>query len=57
MFSPNDSLSKTEKYFLFHLKSSFRSRDIQTFVFSPVVFHLFQIQKDKQNNPEEISVR
>ena len=24
-FSPNDSPSKTEKYFLFHLKSSFRS--------------------------------
>ena len=32
-FSPNDSPSKTEKCFLFHLKSSFRSRDIQIFVF------------------------
>ena len=30
-FSPNDSPSKT---FLFHLKSSFRFRDIQIFVFS-----------------------
>ena len=33
-FSPNDSPSKTEKCFLFHLKSSFRSRDIRIFVFS-----------------------
>ena len=48
IFSPNDSPSKTEKCFLFHLKSSFHSRDIQTFVFSPLLFHLFQIQKDKQ---------
>ena len=33
-FSPNDSPSKTIKnVFLFHLKSSFRSRDIQVFVF------------------------
>ena len=33
-FSLNDSPSKKyEKWFLFHLKSSFRSRDIQTFVF------------------------
>ena len=32
-FSPNDSPSKTMKdVFLFHLKSSFRSRDIQVFV-------------------------
>ena len=31
-FSPNDSPLKTEKYFLFHLKSYFRSRDIQIFV-------------------------
>ena len=34
-FSPNDSSSKIMKnVFLFHLKSSFRSRDIQIFVFS-----------------------
>ena len=33
-FSPNDSSSKIMKnVFLFHLKSSFRSRDIQIFVF------------------------
>ena len=32
-FSPNDSPSKTEKYFLFHLKSSFHSWDIPIFVF------------------------
>ena len=33
-FSPNDSSSKTMKnVFLFHLKSSFRSRDIHFFVF------------------------
>ena len=39
-FSPNYSPSKTEKYFLFHLKSSFRSRDYQIFVFpsSPLFF-------------------
>ena len=30
-FSPNDSPSKTEKCFLFHLKSSLRSQDIQVF--------------------------
>ena len=33
IFSPNDSPSKTTKsVFLFHLKSSFRSRDTQIFV-------------------------
>ena len=32
-FSPNDSPLKTMKMFLFHLKSPFRSRDIQIFVF------------------------
>ena len=31
--SPNDSPSKTEKCFLFYLKSSFRYRDIPIFVF------------------------
>ena len=33
IFSLNDSPSKTEKCFLFHLQSFFRSRDIQIFVF------------------------
>ena len=47
IFSPNDSSSKTGKCFLFYLKSPFRSQDIQTFVFSPLPFHFFQIQKDK----------
>ena len=36
-----------EKCFLFHLKSSFCSRDIQIFVTSYLPFHTFQIQKDK----------
>ena len=35
IFSPNDSLSKTVKCFLFHLKSSFCSWDIKIFVFFP----------------------
>ena len=43
IFTRNDSPSKTEKYFLFHLKSFFHSQDIQTFVFSPLPLHLFQI--------------
>ena len=46
-FSPNDSPSKTEKCFLFYLKSSFRSRDIQIFKIFPLPFHTFQIQKNK----------
>ena len=34
IFSPNDSPSKTMKNaFLFHLKSSFRSRDVHFFIF------------------------
>ena len=40
IFSPNDSPSATEKCFLFHLKRSFRSRDIQIFVF--LSFPLFR---------------
>ena len=36
-----------EKCFLFPLKSSFRSRDIQIFVTFSLTFHTFQIQKDK----------
>ena len=47
-FSQNDSpLKNYEKCFLFHLKSSFRSRDIQIFAIFPLLFHTFQIQKDK----------
>ena len=39
IFSPNDSPSKTMKnVFLFHLKSSFRSRDIQIFYFRLPLF-------------------
>ena len=36
-----------EKCFLFNLKSSFRSRDIQIFVFFSLPLHTFQTQKDK----------
>ena len=51
IFSPNDSLSKTMKnVFSFHLKSSFRSQDIQIFVVFSFPFHTFQNQKDKWNN-------
>ena len=32
------ALQKLRNYFLFHLKSSFRSRDIQNFVFLPFLF-------------------
>ena len=45
-FSPNDSPPKTMRnVFLFHLKSSFWSRDIQIFVFlsSPLFFSLLAI--------------
>ena len=47
ILEPNNSLSKTEKCFLFHLKSSFHSRDIQFFIIFSLPFHTFQIQKDK----------
>ena len=46
IFSSNDS-KNYEKCFLFHIKSSFRSRDIQIFVIFSVPFHTFQIQKGK----------
>ena len=36
-----------EKCFLFHLKRSFPSRDIQIFVIFSLPFYTFQIQKDK----------
>ena len=44
IFSPNDNY---EKCFLFHIKSSFRSRDIQIFVIFSLLFHTFHIQIDK----------
>ena len=44
IFLPNDSPSKTAKnLFSFHLKSSFRSLDIQIFVIFPPHYHTFQI--------------
>ena len=47
-FSRNDSPLKTMKnVFLFHLKSSFRSRDIKIFVIFSLLFHTSQIQKGK----------
>ena len=42
-----DSPLNTKICFLFHLKSSNRSRDIQISVFFSLPFHTFQIQKDK----------
>ena len=47
IFSPNDSPFKADKCFLFYLKSSFRSRDIQIFVIFSLLFHTFHIQNDK----------
>ena len=48
IFSQNDSLLKTVKNkVFFHLKSSFRSWDIQIFVIFSLSIHTFQIQKDK----------
>ena len=45
ILSPNDDPSKTmKKCFLFHLKHSFRVKDIQFFVNFSFSFH---IQKDK----------
>ena len=48
-FSPNDSPSKTmENVFLFHRKSSFRSRVIQFFVYlsSPLFFPVIHCFRD-----------
>ena len=47
IFPQNDNPLKTEKCILFHLKSSFRSPDIQISVIFSLLFHTFQIQKDK----------
>ena len=52
IFSPSkffhQPLKNYEKCFLFHLKSSFRFRDIQIFVIFALPFHTCQIQKDKR---------
>ena len=49
IFSSNDNPSKNyEKCFLFHLKSPFRSGDIQIFVIFSLLFQTFQIQKGKR---------
>ena len=46
IFSPNDSPLKTTKnVFLFHLKSSFHSRDIQFFVIFSLPLHTSQIKR------------
>ena len=47
IYSSNDSLSKTEKCFLFHLKSSSHSRDIQIFAFFALRFNTLEIQNNK----------
>ena len=45
-FSPNDRPSKTMKsVFLFHLKSSFRSKNIQIFVFFPILSTLSRFKR------------
>ena len=48
-FTKSLPLKNYEKCFLFHLKSSFRSRDIQIFVIFSLPLHTFQIQKGKWN--------
>ena len=45
---PEETISKIMKNaFLFHLKSSFRSRGIQIFAIFSLLFHIFQIQRVK----------
>ena len=41
------ALQKLLDMLFIHLKSSFRSHDVQIFVTSSLLFHTFQIQKDK----------
>ena len=50
IFLPNDNPSKNMKNILIHLKSSFRSWDIQIFVIFSILFHTSQFQKGKWNN-------
>ena len=49
IFSPNDIPSKTEKYFLFHIKSSFRSQDIQIFIIFFLTFRTFPTQRTNES--------
>ena len=44
-FSPNDSSLKTEKCFIFHLKSAFSSRDIQIFMIFPFFSTLSRFER------------
>ena len=46
-FTKWQSFKNYEKCFLFHLKSSFCSQDVQIFVFFPLPFNTFQKEKDK----------
>ena len=46
-FTKRRPFKNCEKCFLFHLKSFFRSRDIQIFVIFPLLFYTLQIQKNK----------
>ena len=59
VFSPNDSPSKTmkkilkekaiKKVFLFHLKSSFRSQDIEIFVVLPFLSIVPRLKTTNEN--------
>ena len=44
-FTKRKHFDNNEKCFLFYLKSSFHSRDIQRFVFCSLLFDIFQIQR------------
>ena len=48
-FSPNDSPSKTEKCFLFHLKSTFHSQEIQLYVIFPLPFLIFRFKSRSES--------
>ena len=52
IFSRNDNPSKTENCFLFHLKSSFLSRDIQIFV---IFLFLSALSRHKRTNESGIT--
>ena len=44
-FTKAEHLKNYEKHFLFHLESSFRSRDLQIFVFLPFLFTVFRFKR------------
>ena len=48
-FTKRKHFKNYEKFFLFHLNSSFLFRDFQGFVFFALPFHSFQIQSVKWN--------